>query len=171
LVDRRIASDPDPHLSQPARVATLELEASSGLTAEVVRVAVAAGRPRQTRNHHTLKPVWEPWGSAYGYSRSNAVEPLVQDQHHAIGVPRDLEVAERSSVPGHHGVLFLRIRFVHAVDPPSAALTVMIWENAEDRMDRADGQGGPGSIRTFLSKLHPGQADARRQNLGQYAVA
>jgi hypothetical protein len=28
---------------------------------------VAGGRPSQTRNHHTLTPAWEPWGSAYGY--------------------------------------------------------------------------------------------------------
>jgi hypothetical protein len=47
--------DPDLHPGQPARVAALELEASSGLTAEVDRGAVAAGRPGQTRNHHTLK--------------------------------------------------------------------------------------------------------------------
>jgi len=45
LVDRRIASNPDLHPSQPARVAILKLEASGGLTAEVDRGAVAAGRP------------------------------------------------------------------------------------------------------------------------------
>jgi hypothetical protein len=29
---------------------------------------VADGRTSKTRNHHTLTPAWEPWGSAYGYS-------------------------------------------------------------------------------------------------------
>jgi hypothetical protein len=61
------ASDPDLHPSQPARVATLELEASGCLTVEVDWGAVACDRPRQTRNHHTLASAWEPWGSPHGY--------------------------------------------------------------------------------------------------------
>jgi hypothetical protein len=67
LAVRCAASDPDLHPGQPARVATLELEAAGCLTVEVARWTVLGGRPRQTRNHHTLTTEWEPWGSAYAY--------------------------------------------------------------------------------------------------------
>jgi hypothetical protein len=60
LAERRAASDPNLYPSYSARGATLELEASGGLTVEVNREANAAGRPIQTRNHRTLKPEWEP---------------------------------------------------------------------------------------------------------------
>ena len=63
MVVRCAASDPDLYPGQPARVATWELEASGGLTVEVGWGAVGFGCPRQIRNHHTLTPVWEPWGS------------------------------------------------------------------------------------------------------------
>ena len=64
---RCAASDPDLHSGQPARVATLELEAEGCLTVEVDCKEVAGGRTSQTRNHQTLTPALEPWGSAYGY--------------------------------------------------------------------------------------------------------
>jgi hypothetical protein len=38
----------------------LELEAEGCLTVEVDWKAVACGRPRQIRNHHTLTSEWEP---------------------------------------------------------------------------------------------------------------
>ena len=68
LFDRRAASNPDLHPSQPARVATLELEASGGLIAEVDRAPEANDRSRQTQNHHTLTPEWEPWGSPHAHT-------------------------------------------------------------------------------------------------------
>jgi hypothetical protein len=55
------------HLGQLARVATLELEASGCLTVEVDWKKVAGGRTSTTRNHHTLTPAWEPWGSPHGH--------------------------------------------------------------------------------------------------------
>jgi glycosyltransferase involved in cell wall biosynthesis len=64
---RCAASDPDLHPGQPARVATLELEAEGSLTVEVDWKEVAGGRTSKTRNYHTLTPVWKPWGSVYAY--------------------------------------------------------------------------------------------------------
>jgi hypothetical protein len=58
------------HPSQFAQVAALELKATGRLTVEVDRRAPVAGRPRATRNHHTLKPEWEPWGSPHAYTQS-----------------------------------------------------------------------------------------------------
>jgi hypothetical protein len=66
LIGRCAASDPDLHPGQLDGVAALELEAAGGLTVEVVRRAVAVGRPRTTRNYHTLTTEWEPWGSPHG---------------------------------------------------------------------------------------------------------
>ncbi len=67
LAERCAASDPNLHPGQHVRVAALELEAAGGLTVEVFRRAVAVGRPKAPRNHHTLTPEWKPWGSPHGY--------------------------------------------------------------------------------------------------------
>jgi hypothetical protein len=67
LAKRCAASDPNLHPGQLDRVAALELQAKGRLTVEVVRRAVAVGRPKATRNHHTLTPEWEPWGSPHAY--------------------------------------------------------------------------------------------------------
>ena len=53
LAVRCVASDPDLHPDQPARVATLELEAEGCLTVEVGWKEVTGGCPSKTRNHHT----------------------------------------------------------------------------------------------------------------------
>jgi len=75
MVVRCAASDPDLYPGQPARVATWELEASGGLTVEVGWGAVGFGCPRQIRNHHTLTPVWEPWGSPpFNYPQVSTVK-------------------------------------------------------------------------------------------------
>jgi hypothetical protein len=58
LAERCAASDPNLHPGQLDRVAALALEAKGRLTVEVVRRAVAVGRPKATRNHHTLTPEW-----------------------------------------------------------------------------------------------------------------
>ena len=63
LAERCAASDPNLHPGQLDGVAALELEAAGRLTVEVDRRSPVAGRPRSTRNHHTLTPEWDPWGS------------------------------------------------------------------------------------------------------------
>ncbi len=73
LAVRCAASHPDLHPSQLARVATLELEASGCLTVEVGWKEVAGGRTSKTRNHHTLTPASEPWGSPHAYSQQPGV--------------------------------------------------------------------------------------------------
>ena len=70
LAKRCAASHPDLHPGQLDGVAALELEAAGGLTTEVDRRAMAVGRRRTTRNHHTLTPEWEPWGSPHAYEKS-----------------------------------------------------------------------------------------------------
>jgi hypothetical protein len=67
MVVRCAASDPDLYPGQPARVATWELEAEGCLTVEVDWKEVAGGRTSKTRNHHTLTPASEPWGSPHAY--------------------------------------------------------------------------------------------------------
>ena len=79
LAVRCAASDPDLHSGQPARVATLELEAEGSLTVEVDWKEVAGGRPSQTRNHHTLTPAWDPWGSPHAYVTTAGLHNLPPD--------------------------------------------------------------------------------------------
>ena len=61
------APDPDLHPSQLTRIAALELKASGCLTVELDWKEVAGGRTSKTRNHQTLTPAPEPWGSPHGY--------------------------------------------------------------------------------------------------------
>ncbi len=105
------ASDPDLHPGEPARVATLELEAEGGLTVEVGWGAVGFGCARQIRNHHTLMPEWEPWGSAYEtFERSKHLAALRR-----ISAMRGSPLARAGLKKGLDGVIdkFILRSFVH----------------------------------------------------------
>jgi hypothetical protein len=78
LAERCAASDPNLHPGQLDRVAALELEATGRLTVEVDRRAPVSGRPRATRNHNTVTPEWEPWGSAHAYKWLHCCRFLLQ---------------------------------------------------------------------------------------------
>ena len=55
----------DPSMQPVRAITTLGLRQPE--REPIVRRAFGGGRPRQTRNHHTLTLAWKPWGPTYGY--------------------------------------------------------------------------------------------------------